>query len=294
MKNLESLAEPITGLPDDLKSNVQELIDRMGQVLEGIGDEGVEWRMPLLKLFQATSSREGLPRGIAPGDLILGEQVLEAPLSFIPIRIYEQRQFWDPDMANKRLLCQSPDAVLGQIGVECKTCRHSAWVEGQGTDCNKIHTVIGITADLKEVFSMNFAKSQYKVGTEFKSMLKKAGVAPYARTYALSSETNPNTKTVEQFKIEALPADKRRTPDAVIPFVKAFFDMTTTDRKEFLEAFRKSIEDRRAAGTLPLGVAGAPALLEDASAGDATLALPAEGGETVTAKVSPKAKGYSV
>lgn len=293
MKNLETLNEHIATLPDDLKANVQELVDRMGAVLEGIGDEGVEWRMPLLKLFQATSSREGLPRGIAPGDLVLGEQVLPAPLHFIPIRIYEQRQFWDPDMSQKRMLCQSPDAILGQIGQECRTCRHSAWVEGQGTDCNKIHTVIALTADLKDVFQMNFAKTSYKIGTEFKSTLKKAGVAPYARTYALSSETNPNTKTVEQFKIEALPADKRRTPDAIIPLVKAFFDLTTADRKEFLEAFRKSIEDRRAAGTLPLGVAGVPQL-EDASAGDATLAIPSEDAAPAAAKVSSKAKGYSV
>jgi hypothetical protein len=294
MKNLESLHEHFAGLPDDVRSNAQNLIERMGSVIEGVGDEGVEWRAPLLKLLQATSDRTGLPRGTAPGSLILGEEVLEVPTNFIPIRVYDQRQFWDPDMSQKRMLCQSPDALLGQIGKECRVCPHSQWVEGSGTDCNKIHTVLAITADLKEVFTMNFAKSQYKVGTEYKATLKKAGVVPYARTYGLSSETSPTTKTVEQFKIEALAADKRKTPEALIPFLKALFDLVSADRKQLLTDFYKSIEDRRAAGTLPIGVAGAPQI-EDASAGDATLQIPAEEGATAVAtKVSPKAKGYQV
>lgn len=294
MKNLEQLQPYLDALPVDIKANAEELLAKMSSTIEGIGDEPVEWRTPLLKLFQAVSSREGLPRGVAPGDLILGEQVMEAPMNFIPLRMNEGRQMWDPNPAERRLLCQSPDAKLGQIGVACSTCRHSQWVEGQGSDCNKIISAIGITADLKEIFSVNFSKSQYSIGRDFMGTLRKAGVAPYQRVYGLSSETSPKTKTIEQFKIEALAADKRRTADELIPFLKALFDLIGADRKDLLTMFYKSIEDRRAAGTLPLGVAGAPAQLEDASAGDATLALPAEAGETVTAKVSPKAKGYSV
>lgn len=295
MKNLETLNEYLTALPEDVKANAQDLIDRMSATIEGIGDEDTEFRIPILKVLQAMSDRTGFPKGTGPGDLVLGEQVLDLPKSFIPIRMYDERQFWNPDLSQKSMLCQSPDAILGQIGKECKTCPHSQWDDAANKiDCNKIHTVIGVTADLKEVFKMSFAKSQYKVGTEFKSTLKKAGVAPYARTYALSSETSPTTKTVEQFKIEALSADKRRTPDTMIPFLKAFFDLTTTDRKEFLTAFYKSVEDRRAAGLLPLGVPGVMAQLEDASAGDATLAIPAEEGAAATTRVSSKAKGYTV
>lgn len=293
MKNLESLNELIAGLPDDVRANAQDLIDRMAATISGIGDNDLEFRIPLLKVLQATSDRSGFPKGTGPGDIVLGEQVLETPLNFIPIKLYDARQMWDPDPSNRALLCQSPDARMGQIGVECARCPHSIWIEGSGTDCNKIRVAIGVTADLKEVFQMNFSKSAYVVGTDFMGTLKKAGVVPYARVYALSSETSPTTKTVERFKIEALPADKRRTADALIPFLKQFFDLTLADRKEFLEAYYKSIEDRRTAGTLPLGVAGAPQRLENASAGDATLSLPAE--EVAAApKVSPKAKGYTV
>jgi|ERR1700756_2945967 len=292
MKNLDLVKQFIDGLPDDVKGNAQDLIDRMTATISGIGDDDVEFRIPLLKVLQATSDRTGFPKGTGPGDLVLGEEVLQAPVNFIPIRVHEARQFWDPEISNRKMLCQSPDAVMGQIGRECRTCPHATWVDGQGSDCQKIHTVIGITADLKEVFQINFAKSSYKIGTEFKSQLKKAGVVPYARTYGLSSETNPSTKTVEQFKIEALSADKRRTPDALIPFLKAFFDSVSDDRKQFLTDFRKSIEDRRAAGTLPLGVAGAAIPIEDQSAGDATLTLPGE--EAAPAKVSAKAKSYQV
>lgn len=294
MKNLESIKAQIDALPDNVKANAQDLIERMETVLEGIGDEGVEWKMPFLRLFQATSSREGLPRGVAPGDLILGEEVKEAPMNFIPIRVYEKRQFWNPDMnATTKMLCQSPDAVLGQIGKLCKECPHSQWDDTTNSvDCSKIHTVVAISADLKDIFSVDFAKSGYKVGTEFKNTLKKAGVAPYARTYALSSETSPTTKTVEQFKIEALAADKRKTPDTVVPFLKALFDTVTTDRKALIDAFYKSIEDRRAKGLLPNGVAGAPQI-ENAEAGDATLQIPAEGAAAET-KVAAGAVKYKV
>ena len=293
MKNIEALKAHLETLPKDLRANAEDLIERMGAVLEGIGDEGVEFRIPLLKLLQATSDKTGLPRGTPTGSLILGEEVLDAPADFIPIRVWDERQLWDPDMSQKRMLCQSPDALLGQIGKECKTCPHSQWVEGQGADCNKIHAVLGITGDLKNIFRMNFAKSGYKVGTEFKATLKKAGVVPYARTYSLSSETSPTTKTVEQFKIEALAADKRRTPDALIPFLKALFDVVSTDRKEFLTAFYETIAAKRAAGQLPNGVAGMPAI-EDQSAGDATLALPAETAETAPVKTGAKTKSYQV
>lgn len=294
MKNLESLKPLIDALPDNLKANAQELYDRMTSVIEGIGDEDVEWKMPYLRLFQATSSREGLPRGVAPGDLILGEEVKEAPMNFIPIRAYQKRQFWNPDMnATNKLLCQSPDATLGQIGKYCKDCQHSQWDETtKSVDCSKIHSFVAISADLKDIFSVDMAKSQYKVGTEFVSTLKKAGVAPYARTYALSSETSPTTKTVEQFKIEALAADKRKTSEAVIPFLKALFDLISADRKDLVEAFYKSIEDRRAKGLLPNGVAGAPQI-ENAAAGDATLQIPAEGAATET-KLAPGATKYKV
>lgn len=293
MKNLESLKAHLDALPDDIKVNAQDLIERMETVLEGIGDEGVEWRMPFLRLFQATSSREGLPRGVAPGDLILGEEVKEAPMNFIPIRVYQKRQFWSPDMNEKKMLCQSPDAVLGQIGKLCKECVHSQWVEGEGVDCNKVHTVVAITSDLKDIFSIDMAKSQYKVGTEFVSTLKKAGVAPYARTYGLSSETSPTTKTVEQFKIEALAADKRKTPDAVLPFLKALFDTVSSDRKDLLTAFYQSIEDRRAKGLLPNGVDGAPQI-ENSAAGDVTLQIPAEGAPAAETKVASGAVKYKV
>lgn len=293
MKNLDSLKAHLDAMPEDIKSNALDLMDRMTAIIEGIGDTPVEWRMPYLRLFQAMSSREGLPRGVAPGDLILGEQVVEAPMNFIPIRVYEKRQFWSPDLSEKKLLCQSPDAVLGQIGKLCKDCIHSQWVEGVGVDCNKVHTVVAVSADLKELFSIDFAKTQFKIGGEFKNTLKKAGVVPYARTYGLSSETSPTTKTVEQFKIEALAADKRRTPDALMPFLKALFESISEDRKDLLTAFYKSIEDRRAAGLLPNGVAGAPQI-ENTAAGDATLQIPAEGAAAEPTKVSAKAKNYQV
>ena len=122
MQNLEKLAELATTLPAELIENASALVERMGEVIEGIGDKPVEWRPDLLKVVQGTSDRSKLPKGATIGSIVIGEEVVEAPYGTIPIRSWISRQYWDADPENARMLCNSPDGLVGYTHGECKTC----------------------------------------------------------------------------------------------------------------------------------------------------------------------------
>lgn len=290
MQNQEQLQTLAAALPENVRAKALDLVERMGAVIEGIGDEPVAWRPPFLRLVQGTTDRGSIPKGTAVGDFILGEEKLEKPLHLIPLRMWTSRQYWDPDQNNARQLCQSPDAKVGYIGAECRTCQFSQWVEGEGSPCGKVHSMLAITEDLSQVFSINFAKSGYKAGTELESLLKKAGVAPYARTYSLDSEPSPTQKTVEVFKVGVLDAAKRRTPEEVLPFLKELFDQIGVSRKEQLEAFYENIKARREAGLLTDQSKAATPAIEDGT-GDKTLEI---ADATPVSTVSAKAKAYTI
>jgi len=289
MQNLENLAALIAALPENFRANAQDLVDRMGATVEGIGDEPIAWKPPFLKIMQATTDRASAPRGTSIGDLLMGEEKVDSPLMIIPLRLWQGRQYWDPNPENKKMLCQSPDAKVGYIGRECKGCPHAEWVEGQGSDCNKIYTLMAITSDLKHIFTVNFAKTSYKVGQELEGMLRKAGVAIYARQYQLSTKT---IKNYETFEVAPTDAANRKTPEGLISFVKELFGQIDSGRKEAVQAFYKVLEDRRAQGLLQAPQA-APALTDSGGA-DSTLGAEPEVAAPAPAGKTSKAKSYEV
>lgn len=292
MQNLQELADLAKDLPEATREAAMTLVERMGTTLEGIGDEPVAWRPPLLRIVQATTDRSTLPKGTGIGDLLIGEEKAATPLEFVPLRLWKARQYWDPNPDNKKMLCQSPDAKVGYIGQECRTCPHAEWVEGQGSECNKIYTMMAITADLSQIFLTNFAKTSYSVGTEFENTMKKAGVAMYSRQYSLGSKTN---KTYEMLEVSPLDTAKRRTPDGHLPFLKALFDQIGAGRKEAIEGFYKLVEDRRAAGLIPIASEATKAIGNSTDTGDSTLAIPAETAPAeASGKLSKTGTKYSV
>lgn len=283
--NTEKLMELANSLPASIKDNAISLVTRMGTVIEGIGDEGVEWRPGFLRLVQGTTDRTSLPKGTGIGDMVIGEKKLDAPFFFYPLRLFRERQLWDPDQNNAKMLCQSPDAKMGYIGRECKGCPKAEWIEGQGTECNLVWSLLAISADLTEVFKVTFSKSGYKVGTELEGLLKKAGVLPYQRKYGLSSTTNPNAKNVEMFKIEIPDAKDRKAPDEILPFLEALFQQVGDDRKQMLTAFYEAATRRVGQVALP----GMETLkIADESQGTTVTEAATEG------TVSEMAKGYTV
>jgi hypothetical protein len=245
--NLDSLKELAVNLPESHQANALALLERMEAVVEGIGDEPIKWRAALLKLIQATTDRSKLPKGTGAGDFMLGEDKVEQPLAIIPLTIWNGRQFWSPDQTEAKLLCSSPDAKVGYIGLDCAKCPHSQFnEETRKSECSKIKQMLVIKSDFSDIFSINFAKTNYAIGTEFETLMKKAGVAPYRRVYHLSSKTNAKYKNVESFVVEPAPGNAKTVALELVDFLKELFEVIRTDRKEGLDKFYEYIEIRRA------------------------------------------------
>lgn len=282
MNNLENLKALAANLPAVYKENAEALLERMGEVIEGIGDEPITWKPNMLRLVQGTTDRGSIPKGTTIGDFVLGEARVERPLKFVPIIVWDGRQYWSPDQTESKMLCSSPDAKLGYIGANCNSCPHSAWdEETKKTECSKVKQALVIAEDLSDIFQVNFAKTNYATGMELIGLMKKAGVAPYRRIYNLDSKTSSKNKNVENFDVR--PSDERNVKPELLEFLAELFRTVQADRKEHLEAFYAMIEDRRQKGQLT-------ALAAPESA-DATIALPneADGGE-----VSDLAKNYQI
>lgn len=242
MKNLEKLAELATALPAEYKEVAELLVERMGEVIEGIGDRPVEWRAELLKTVQGTSDRSKLPKGAAIGSMILGEDVLEQPFPVIPLRSWTSRQYWDPNPDNAKMLCNSPDGQHGYMFGECRGCQFSKFSEEENkSQCNKTVTVLAIDGKLSKVFTVNFSKSNYANGTDWLNLQKKAGVAPYKRFYNMATETSKKSKNVEVMTL----APGGSVAKELLPFLEELFKLVGDDRKVALETYYKMIEERK-------------------------------------------------
>jgi hypothetical protein len=234
--NLIPLAE---ALPEALAHNALELLEKMGSVIEGVGDEDITWKPPLLKVVQATTDRSALPKGTTIGDMVVGDEKVEGPFSIIPLRLWDSRQMWSPDKDDNRILCWSPDATMGMTGQACRTCQFQVFdtVENK-VACTKNKTFLVISSDLRHLFQVNFSKSNYSQGVEFQGLLKKAGVATHRRQYTLATESSKKVKNVE-----ALVATPVSLPDGNVapelrPFLEALFNQISDDRKAHLNDFK--------------------------------------------------------
>jgi hypothetical protein len=246
MNNLDSLKKLANDLPEPYKANALNLLERMGTVIEGIGDKPIPWRRPLLRLVQGTTDRGSIPKGTGIGDILVGENKLEQPVKFIPLRAWGGRQYWNPDPNESNLLCSSPDGKVGYTYGNCQKCPHGVFQkETNRSDCAKTKNIMAITDDLSEVFEVVFSKTNYVVGMEVETLMKKAGVAPYRRKYGIKSKTNAKYKNVENYAVEILDDKNRTTDEALIPFLTELFNIIGGERKEYIDNFYELVNTRQ-------------------------------------------------
>lgn len=225
-------------LPEGLSANALDLLERMAATIEGIGDDDIEWKPPILKVVQATTDRSSLPKGTNIGDLVIGDEKIEQPLRVIPIRLWDSRQMWSPDKDDNRVLCWSPDAKTGVTGQACRNCPHQVFnPEENKVDCTKNKTFLCITDDLRHLVQINFAKTNYSNGMEWQGLLKKAGVATYRRRYDLHTEASKKHKNVEALIATPVALPDGNLPAEVRPFLDALFNRISEDRKAHLNDF---------------------------------------------------------
>jgi hypothetical protein len=270
MQNLDKIKELAETLPDAVKENALNLVERMGSVIEGIGDTPIAWRPDIARILQGTSDRSKLPKSVAIGSIVVGEDILEQPVRLIPIRMWDGRQAWSPDQNEAKIICSSPDAVVGYIGYYCKECPKAVWEDGK-SECSKIKQVAVITEDLSKFFIVNFSKTGFAIGNEWAGLMKKAGVSPFKRIYEFKTETHKQYKNVEAPVVLA-PANNK-TPEAYYAFLQALYSQFDADRTEHLKSFHE-IALRRGAANAALTYQNAeqPALTD----GTVTVETPVE------------------
>lgn len=248
MQGLEQLKELAEKLPKEVQANAINLVTRMGEVIEGIGDRPVEWRPSNLRVVQPSSDRSKLPKGTPIGAILFGEEVAQQPLKTIPFSIWNARQYWSPDKDEARMICSSPDAVFGYIGKYCKDCDYGTFnKELNRSECNKVKTVMSITADLSTIFTANFSKTNYMNGSDWEKLMKKAGVAPYKKIYQLQTQTNSKYKNVESLTVET---HNENTPEAYLPFLEALFTKIRADKETYKINFYEMVKNKTASMAL--------------------------------------------
>lgn len=289
MENLELLKELASKLAGELKGNAEDLVERMGEVIEGIGDKPITFRPGILKLVQGTSDRGKLPKGVGIGDFVLGEEKLEQPVEVIPLIAWMSRQMWDPNPDNAKMLCNSPDGTVGWAFGDCRACPHGKFdTEANRSACNKQVTVLVITSDLKSLFTVNFAKTNYMNGVDWQGLMKKAGVAPYKRLYKLSSQTSTKNKNVELVKAE--PVTGVKVEGEVLAFVEELFNRSRDDRKEMLVLFHENVKKRQAGGP----ALAAPADVQLIAHEETVEVAAVEVAASDAAEAKPKAQKYKM
>ena len=242
MENLEKLVELVKTLPENVAEAAGALVEQMGTVVEGIGDEPIRYRPETVKLVQGTSDRTKLPKGAGIGSMIIGENILENPTNVIPLRSWVTRQMWDPNPENSRMLCSSQDGEVGYAHGNCRTCQYSKFDEAENRSaCNKSITVLFILADLSALSFINFSKTNYSNGTDWVSLMKRASVAPYKRIYGLNAETSSKSKNVEIIKISS----EGKVAEELIPFLEELYKQVSEDRKASLQRYYEYIETRK-------------------------------------------------
>ncbi len=295
MQNLEKLSELAKNLPEASQEKAIDLVQRMGEVIEGFGDKPLEWKPELFKMVQGTSDRSKLPKGANIGSFVLGEDIIEKPFRVIPIRTGISRQYWNPDPEQAQMLCSSPDGERGFQYGDCRGCQYSKFDEAANkSQCNKTLTVLCISETLDRVFTVNFSKTNYMSGIDWQTTMKKAGVAPYKRIYTLNSLTSTKSKNVELIKAEPAQAPGNRVEGPLLAFVEEISRLSSEDRKESLKKFGEYIEMKKARGQELLA---APAdVLLDASQSEfptavSVEALPTDVPETVASDIAVKKTG---
>ncbi len=249
MNNLENLAALADKLESPLKENAASLVVRMGEVVEGIGDTPIHWRPDNLRLVQATSDTSKLPSDARIGSIVVGEDVIPQPFKVIPLKLHHTRQYWDPNPDNAQILCSSQDAKYGSRYGECRQCPYAVFDETTNkSQCNKTITVLTIDDQLKNLFFINFSKTNYRNGMDWEGLMRQAKTSPFKRTYSITSEVSKTSKNARVLKAEPITGVKNE--GALLDFLEELYNRAVSDRTEMLDRFYEYVKSRTAAAAL--------------------------------------------
>lgn len=264
---LSKLAEAIKD--ETRRTNALSLLNRMTEVIEGVGDRPITWQPKLVKVLQALSKTDDITGNAKPGAIVAGNEVVPNGTEVIPLMTWTSRSMWDPNKDSNRKLCSSPDGKLGYNHGLCRNCPFGNSKEpGVPPPCNKEQAFLMIRRDFSDMWRLTFHKTQYRDGKDWSDNIKNSRVHPFKRVYALNGADYEKKKQIKTIKASILDVKENEIPADELAFLEAMYHKQLEDRKAYLENFTQYVESR-----------SAPALEHQTSDNSASLGFDAPAGD---------------
>lgn len=246
----ESLSELASAIPEEhLKNNALDLLNRMVEVISGIGDRDITWQPTYIRIMQGTSDMSSVTAAegatVTIGSIVIGNVAVKPGFKVIPIALWQSRTLWDRDETNNgRKLCSSPDAKIGWKYGPCNQCHYGIGGQDTPPPCNKEYAFLLMAEDFSDMYMLKYHKSLYRAGLDWSKEIAQARVHPFKRMFALNSRSQEKKKTVKE--IHAVLAGNTAaaySPEAMA-FLEAIYKKQVRDRAHSLVEYKKTVEQR--------------------------------------------------
>lgn len=221
----------------DTKTKIQQLVEQANPIKPGMEEVVTTWTVPRAVLCQPTTNDPKKPESARPGDIFTSTgQLIERPLPLIPLYFNEENIMFK--QGEKAPECAAPDAKIGLPYGQCGTCPHLPLGKQNGgrgqqkkTACQNQIVVAFLTADLQQIYMVQFGKTSRSAGSALIG-LAKGQPFPWKQSYLLSSVKETGDLGVYYiYKIE--PTGKDNTPEAQ-KVAKALSELYQATRKKML------------------------------------------------------------
>jgi hypothetical protein len=224
-------------LPEATRNALVALAASASTQKRGVEEMEVVWRPLRCMIVQPTTRSEIKPPMARPGDIFdSGGQLLTRPTPIIPLYIHEENINFPEN--GKNPVCSAPDAKLGSPYGKCIECPHLPFGKQNGgrgeqkkTDCQNAITVFAMTADLKQIYQFQFAKTSRKAGGILMSLAGRQDVL-WKQSYMLNTEKKTNE--IGLYYIYTVEQTNKDNPEDVQRVCEAFYGLIAAQRKQFL------------------------------------------------------------
>ncbi len=245
MQPSDNVVEAAKGIKNTkLREAAENFLEMVSQVGEGLEGE-MHYQPPFLRMVQGTTDSTSIPQGCSSGDLVIGSaphaEKMPKPLPFYMLMIHNGRSYFhSADDGSGKLLCFSPDGIVGKMGT-CKDCQFSQRVsEEKGSPCSANRTMYGLTEELDLIFKYVFAKTGYQESSKISKYLRAPrGVKnTFDMPWELSSSPYPAKKNVF---VPVLVPRSEDVPDDIKAFLKALSQQIKEDHAAYVTMFRENL-----------------------------------------------------
>lgn len=233
---LDGLADLLddTELSAPIKEKVQALMELANPNKPGMEEINTTWTLPRVSIAQPTTQSAAKPESAKAGDMFTSSgTLLERPFGLIPLWFHEENIMFKT--GEKAPECSSMDGKVGSAYGRCNNCPHLPFGKQNGgrgeqkkTECQSQIVVTALSADLTQVYSVQFAKTSRSAGNALIS-LAKSHPFPWKQSYLLSTEKKVgDLGTYYIYKIE--PTGKDNSAEAA-KVAKALSELFGANRK---------------------------------------------------------------